>query len=135
MAGLHKHKFSYMVKYDPEHFGSNKWHPPHPSVTTKWANVGDLPNICEGKKEVDLGQLGYDKLLGKGRVTEAFKVKVPRASAPAIEKVKAVGGQVEVESGEADNAEAEPSTSKNESKSEKPSQPRPNAAVGKTEKT
>ena len=97
MAGLHKHKFSYMVKYDPEHFGSNKWHPPNPSVTIRWANVGDLMRIAGNASEVDLGALGYDKLLGSGKVSKPFQVKVPRASASAKEKIEAAGGKVEVE--------------------------------------
>lgn len=97
MAGLHKHKFSYMVKYDPDHFGSNKWHPPHPSVTTRWANVGDLERIAGSVSEVDLGALGYDKLLGSGTVSKPFQVKVPRASDSAKEKIEAAGGKLEVE--------------------------------------
>ncbi|MHB8565988.1 MAG: uL15 family ribosomal protein [Nitrososphaerales archaeon] len=126
MAGLHKHKFSYMVKYDPDHFGSNKWHPPQPAVTTKWANVGDLVRISGSSSEVDLGKLGYDKLLGQGQITKALTVKVPRASASAIEKIKAAGGKVEVqfESKPEEETKQAGSPNKDEKQSLKPSTPK-----------
>ncbi len=43
---------------------------------------------------VDLKQLGYDKLLNKGKVTQKFKISVPYASAGSIEKIKKAGGEV-----------------------------------------
>ncbi len=43
---------------------------------------------------VDLGKLGYTKLLGSGRVTKKLKLIVPAASAGVIEKIKAAGGEV-----------------------------------------
>ena len=97
MAGLHKHKWSYMLKYAPDHFGSNKWHPPHPATTDRWVNVYELEKTAAPESVVDLGAMGYDKLLGQGTVSKALTVKVPRASASAIEKVKAAGGNVTVE--------------------------------------
>jgi len=43
---------------------------------------------------VDLGKLGYNKLLGKGHVKSKLKIKVDNASAKAVEKVKKAGGEV-----------------------------------------
>ncbi len=103
MAGLHKHKWSYLVKYMPDHFGSNKWHPPNPSVTRRWVNVGELDRVTAvGAPDpstgvLDLGKLGYEKLLGQGSLSKPLKLKVARASSSAVEKVKAAGGNVEVE--------------------------------------
>uniref|UniRef100_A0A7J2TGM7 Large ribosomal subunit protein uL15 n=1 Tax=Archaeoglobus fulgidus TaxID=2234 RepID=A0A7J2TGM7_ARCFL len=69
-------------------------------------NVGDLDSIIEtlaslglaerrGEKFfVDLGILGYSKLLGSGNVTKAIEVKVEKATEKAIEKLKAAGGGV-----------------------------------------
>jgi large subunit ribosomal protein L15 len=96
MAGLHKHKWSYMVKYAPDHFGSDKWHPPDPNNTDRWINVFQLESLAPPTGELDLVALGYDKLLGQGSVSKALKVKVTRASGSAIEKIKAAGGSVEV---------------------------------------
>ncbi len=96
MAGMHKHKWSYTVKYAPDHFGSNKWHPPNRTITDRWINLNQLGNLTGSGNELDLASLGYDKLLGQGSVHLALKVRVPRASSTAIEKIKAAGGSVEV---------------------------------------
>lgn len=96
MAGLHKHKWSYTVKYMPDHFGSNKWHPPNRVIADRWINLNQLGQLAGSGAELDLASLGYDKLLGQGEVHTALKVKVARASNSAIEKVKAAGGSVVV---------------------------------------
>ena len=44
---------------------------------------------------IDLEKLGFNKLLGDGRVSIKFKIKTPYASKTAMEKVKEVGGKVE----------------------------------------
>jgi len=46
------------------------------------------------KYEVDLGKLGYNKLLGKGKVKCALIIKTPYASHKAIASVKDAGGDV-----------------------------------------
>ncbi len=43
---------------------------------------------------IELDKLGFNKLLGDGRVSLKFKIKTPYASKAAIEKVKEVGGEV-----------------------------------------
>jgi len=43
---------------------------------------------------IDLGELGYGKLLGTGIVEMKLKLSVDRCSASAAEKVKAAGGEV-----------------------------------------
>jgi large subunit ribosomal protein L15 len=96
MAGLHKHKWSYTVKYAPDHFGSNKWHPPKRVLTERWINLNQLESLVAASGEIDLATLGFDKLLGQGSVSAAYKVKVPRASSTAVEKIKAAGGSVEI---------------------------------------
>ena len=96
MAGLHKHKWSYTVKYAPDHFGSNKWHPPTQMITSRWINLNQLETLAGKGKELDLAVLGYDKLLGLGSVTSALKVRIARASKSAVEKIKAAGGSVEI---------------------------------------
>lgn len=96
MAGLHKHKWSYTVKYAPDHFGSNKWHPPNQVEVNRWINLYQIENLSHNGGEIDLVSLGYDKLLGQGSVRSALKVKALRASASAIEKIKAAGGSIEV---------------------------------------
>ena len=43
---------------------------------------------------VDITKLGYNKLLGRGKITKKFDITVPAASKHAIEAVKAAGGTV-----------------------------------------
>ena len=43
---------------------------------------------------IDLGKLGYNKLLGNGKVKSKLKIKVDSASSKAIEKIKKAGGGV-----------------------------------------
>jgi large subunit ribosomal protein L15 len=96
MAGLHKHKWSYTVKYAPDHFGSNKWHPPNRVEINRWINLYQLEALANGGAEVDLVTMGIDKLLGQGNVHSSLKVKARRASESAVEKIKAAGGSIEV---------------------------------------
>ncbi len=61
--------------------------------------VGKLVNAGKATKEgsvvvIDLGVLGYGKLLGTGSVKGKLKFVVGEASAKAVEKVKAAGGDV-----------------------------------------
>ena len=101
ISGQLKHHFSSMLKYDPDHFGHDSTHPPHPNVTKKWASVRDLDDLFEkfgnkdGEKNViDLISKGYDKLLGGGKITNAYTVKIRQFTASAEEKVKKAGGEV-----------------------------------------
>ncbi len=100
-SGMHKHLFSTLLKDDPDHFGHDSTHPPHPIITRKWASVRDLDDIYakhgkeqEGKKVLDLAGLGYDKLLGGGQLKGVYSVKIPRYTASAEEKIKKAGGEV-----------------------------------------
>ncbi len=98
MAGLHKHKWSYTVKYAPDHFGHNIFRPPNSKKVTKWLNTSDLSRLPhEDGRMTDLGALGYQKLLGGGRVDGSYNLKIPNASARAIEKIKAAGGTIQVQ--------------------------------------
>ncbi len=101
ISGQLKHHFSSMLKYDPDHFGHDSTHPPHPIVTKKWVSVRDLDDLFEkfGKKDgekkvIDLSTRGYDKLLGGGKITNAYTVKIGRFTKSAEEKVKQSGGEV-----------------------------------------
>jgi len=105
-AGLLKHHFSTMLKEDPDHFGHDSTHPPHPNIIKKWTSVRDLDDLFakSGKKEgekniLDLTTLGYAKLLGGGQVKNAYVVKIKQSTASAKEKVKQAGGEVLVNNG------------------------------------
>lgn len=58
-----------------------------------WVQEGKAARDAGGFA-IDLGKLGYDKLLGSGKVTRKLTLTVPRASAQALQKVQAAGGSV-----------------------------------------
>jgi len=101
-SGLHKHHFIKMLLTDPNHFGHDSTHPPHPNLVKKWASVRDLDDIYAkfgkqegGKKVIDLAELGYDKLLGGGTTKNGYIIRVEKFSASAKEKIDKTGGEVQ----------------------------------------
>jgi large subunit ribosomal protein L15 len=58
-----------------------------------------LIEVKAGIYNIDLTKMGYNKLLSNGKVTNKMSITVPYASANAIEKVKAAGGNVTCLSG------------------------------------
>ncbi len=98
-AGLHKHKWSWLVINDPDHYRRDPFRPPSWRRTAKWANVGDLASIAgEGGKAgpvaIDLDSRGVEKLLGAGEVTRAFNVKVSSYTKKAKQKLEEAGGKI-----------------------------------------
>ena len=94
-AGLHKHKWSWLIKNDPYHFGRDPFRPPGHAKPTNWANVGDLDVLAKGKS-VDLTSMGIQKLLGSGTVREPYEVKVGSFTKRAQAKIEAAGGKIAV---------------------------------------
>ena len=102
-SGHLKHLWSTVIKEDPDHFGHKSTHRPASVsiITKKWASVRDLDDLFtkfgkqqENKKLLDLGVLGFDKLLGGGQVKGAYTIKIGQSTAKAKEKVKKSGGEV-----------------------------------------
>ncbi len=97
-AGLHKHKWSWMIKYDPDHFGRDDFRPPGYPNVERWLNVGDLDDfgLSGGKEpvELDLSSMGVQKLLGSGTVGRAYNVKVPSFTKRAQSKLEGAGGKI-----------------------------------------
>ena len=59
--------------------------------------VADGSATKKGKQiSVDLNALGFDKLLATGELTRACTITVSAASARAIQKVEAAGGEVQL---------------------------------------
>jgi large subunit ribosomal protein L15 len=106
VTGLMKHHYSTMLKEYPDHYGHPSTHPPHPNITKKWASIRELDDLFKkfgkeegGKKIIDLATAGYDKLLGGGKPSIAYTIKVGQFTAAAEEKIKSVGGEVLSENG------------------------------------
>ena len=59
----------------------------------EWIDQGNASK--KGKVvSIDLKKMGYDKLLGTGVPSQAYKITISAASAKAVEKVEAAGGEV-----------------------------------------
>ena len=59
----------------------------------EWVDQGNASK--KGKVvSIDLKKMGYDKLLGTGGPSQAYKITISAASAKAVEKVEAAGGEV-----------------------------------------
>ena len=108
-AGLHKHKYIKTVKYLPNHFGRHGFKRPQTVVGRKITiNLFTLDEkldgmIKEGKVkktknnyELNLNQLGYEKLLGSGIITKPVNVTVKEATEVAKSKIKEAGGKVNI---------------------------------------
>jgi large subunit ribosomal protein L15 len=93
-AGMHKHKWSYTVKYEPNHFGKRGFKRPIAAAKkVKAINLRHLGALAAGKKKIDLTKLGYNKVLGAGRIQTAMEVVAEAFSKKAIEKIEAAGGK------------------------------------------
>jgi len=104
-AGLDSHKKSWMIKNAPNHFGSHGFK--RPWIEKKnTINVSELDEMVQslistGKAEtkenkifIDLNDMGIDKLLGNGTITQPLMIKVESHSEKAREKVAEAGGQI-----------------------------------------
>lgn len=106
-TGGHKHKWTYIVKFDPDHFGKHGFYHPHAEI--KSMNVGELDQLIHtllldgAIKEkndgifIDLDSQGVDKLLGSGRVDKQLIVKVKAFSSSANKKITEAKGKILIE--------------------------------------
>jgi large subunit ribosomal protein L15 len=103
-AGLHKHKWSYTVKYEPEHFGKRGFKRPF-ARKAKGINLGEIERISEellakklaekeGEKiKINVLKLGYEKVLGKGKLKKPLIIEAKSFSKQAMKKLEEVGGK------------------------------------------
>lgn len=107
-AGGKKHYWIRTIVYEPNRFRSIGFIPRGRDyqLALKIINVGDLERLAsqkqhldedQGRRELDLTKLGYTKLLGKGEILTPMTITITSASARAIEKVEAAGGEIKYE--------------------------------------
>jgi len=106
-AGLHKHRWTYIIKYEPDYF-EKRGFTSQKALNRKFniINVGELDELAdklateeklerkEKKIFLDLDKLGYDKLLGMGKIANPILVKVAANSEAAAKKIEEAGGQI-----------------------------------------
>jgi len=106
LSGGHKQKWSYILRYMPEHFGKHGFaRPPEVSAEVRSINVGELDERLdeliqqgiarqeENKFVVDARKLGFNKVLGGGRVTHPLEVIAGEFSEQAKRKLEEAGGK------------------------------------------
>jgi large subunit ribosomal protein L15 len=103
--GRHKYLWSYVLRYEPDYFSKKGFYSPR-RKTFNVVNVGELEELAlklsvqksleerEGLAFLDLGKLGYNKLLGMGRVSKPFSIKVASYSQSAAKKIEEAGGKL-----------------------------------------
>lgn len=106
-AGMHKHKFKWMIINEPDHFGAHGFF--RHAQGTEPVVAMNLDDLLDGLSAleaagaaaradkgwaVDLTKAGVAKLLGSGRVPIVLNITVASASERAIAKVAASGGAV-----------------------------------------
>jgi large subunit ribosomal protein L15 len=104
-AGRHKHLWSYVLRYEPDYFEKKGFRPrrrPGPNVINVNEIDADVHRLLdEGKAfrkadgiHIDLQELGYDKLLGAGKVTHPLLLRVDSFSKSAAEKINKAKGRI-----------------------------------------
>lgn len=106
-VGFHKHKWLWVIKYAPNWYGKHGFLSVQQlKREAKTVNVGELNELAldmlakntavkEGELVViNTVELGYDKVLGKGKVNVPLKLIVKEISETAKRKVETAGGVV-----------------------------------------
>ena len=104
-AGLHKHKWTHIIKYAPNYFSKHGFKSfRKPKIDT--INISELDEqidkLLNNKQAtktkegiiINLRQLGYDKLLGGGHITHSFIIKVDSCSKSVVKKIELSGGKI-----------------------------------------
>ena len=108
-AGAHKHWWTWYTAHWPDYFGMGRRGFKRPRAVAKEINpinLGDIEKMIEelkekgavkmredGKLEVDLSAAGYDKVLGRGRISKPMVIKARSFSRIALERISQIGGE------------------------------------------
>jgi large subunit ribosomal protein L15 len=102
-AGGHKHKWSFIVKYDKSHFGKHgfKRHGPDKKSIALDHIQAMIDHFIEmnfaekqgGMIKINLVKAGYEKVLGNGEIRIPMEIHAKGFSKRAEEKIKEAGGK------------------------------------------
>ncbi|MCD6591495.1 MAG: uL15 family ribosomal protein [Thaumarchaeota archaeon] len=104
-AGMHKHKWTWVLKYAPDYFGKHGFHRPNKreikainliQLTTLLENFerrGEL-KLVEGMPLLNLAELGIGKLVAGGKLDRKVLVVVERWTEKAEKAIKEAGGKI-----------------------------------------
>ncbi|MCF3653683.1 MAG: 50S ribosomal protein L15 [Aigarchaeota archaeon] len=104
-AGMHKHKWTWVLRYDPDYFGKHGFYRPNKreirsmnliQLSTLVENLerrGEL-KLMDGMPVIDLSALGVGKLVGRGKLDRGFVVIVDSWTERAEKAVREAGGKL-----------------------------------------
>ncbi|MEM3506107.1 MAG: uL15 family ribosomal protein [Candidatus Bathyarchaeia archaeon] len=107
-AGRFKHKWTRTIKYGLKDIGKTGFKCPTSKPKPYSINVDELDQLIKsfdkksltkddtGRLFIDLSKLGYEKLLGAGKIKYPVSVIVNECSEKAKEKIEKVGGTVKI---------------------------------------
>jgi large subunit ribosomal protein L15 len=104
-AGKHKHKWTWVLRYDRDYFGKHGFFRPN-RREVKSMNLLQLATVIENLEEqgllkivddriaVDLNSMGVKKIIGGGRINRPLLVIVENWTRTAEEKIREAGGEI-----------------------------------------
>jgi large subunit ribosomal protein L15 len=96
-AGYHKHKKSWIMINEPDYFGKRGFKVPVGAKKQTLAiTLKDIDILAKRlkKKEIDVSELGYDKVLSTGKLTQPLTIKAKKFVEKAKKKIEDAGGMV-----------------------------------------
>lgn len=89
-AGMHKHRYTYVTKYEPDFFGKGA----HGFVRYNKKRLPTI-NLYDIEKQIvnDEPYVFYGKVLGAGEITKPVEVRAFAFTETAKKKIEAVGGK------------------------------------------
>ncbi len=95
-SGRFKHKKSWVYRYQPDYYGKRGFKiPPKAKKEVKAITLREIDVLAKklNKTEINLSELGYDKVLSTGNLTQALTIKAKKIVEKAKQKIENVGGK------------------------------------------
>ena len=95
-SGRKKHKKSWVMRYQPDYFGKKGFKiPSKAQKKTKAITLRDVDVLARklNKTEIDLSELGYDKVLSTGNLTQPLTIRAKKFVEKAKQKIESMGGK------------------------------------------
>jgi len=82
------------VKYEPEHFGKIGFKPPR-KKEVGCINLKELDKIAKERNldKLNVLELGYEKVLGEGKLSKPLTIEAKFFSKQALRKIEEAGGK------------------------------------------
>ena len=95
-AGRKKFKKSWVVKHEPRYFGKRGFKVPvNAKKQIRSINLRDIDLLANSlnKTEINLSELGFDKVLSTGNLTQPLTIKAKKFVEKAKQKIEQSGGK------------------------------------------